>query len=405
MGLRRKLSSRTSSRPNNPARSHGHLHQDVDTEKPLYIKTPLLLSTKISERLGCDAYLKLENLQPPLSFKYRGISFFAQRAFEEHGPAVHLMAASSGNAGLALAYTAKRLGVRCTIFIPAPAKKIKPVLEREGADVVVGGHEYIDALNVAKAAFAKEKHAVMVPSYDDPFIWEGHASMIHEIKRQLPPGERPAAIFCAVGGGGLLGGILQGCAEVGWSDVTIVGCETMGSNCFHRTMVVNASFACEKGATPLIPASLAEGVTVHSEGSMKLASLEKLNSRAASLGATSPSSSVVSTALKRGRIRCVSVPDQLAMEACGLFADEQKMLVELACGTTLVPAYNANLYHAIFPRQPTLESDPEAPRPVVFIICGGAKISVNETQEYEKIAEKEASEHRYAFIDRMKTMW
>jgi len=50
----------------------------VDTEKPLYIKTPLLLSTKISERLGCDAYLKLENLQPPLSFKYRGISFFAQ---------------------------------------------------------------------------------------------------------------------------------------------------------------------------------------------------------------------------------------------------------------------------------------------------------------------------------------
>jgi len=227
--------------------------------------------------------------------------------------------------------------------------------------------------------------------------------MIHEIKRQLPLGERPAAIFCAVGGGGLLGGVLQGCAEVGWSDVTVVGCETVGSNCFHRTMVANDSFANGNESPFPTPAPLTEGVTVHDEGSVKIASLEKLTSRAASLGATSPSSRVVATALKRGKIRCVSVPDQLSMEACGLFAEEQKMFVELACSTTLVPAYNLNLFHTILPNKPAV--DDEVRGSVVFIVCGGAKISVKELEEYERIAQKEASQNRYAFLDRTKTEW
>ncbi|KZT50956.1 tryptophan synthase beta subunit-like PLP-dependent enzyme [Calocera cornea HHB12733] len=419
MGIRQRIAnsrppSRAPSVPSTPAHTHTHthtpghahtpLHADVDLEKPLYIKTPLVYSPGISERLGCAAFLKLENLQPPLSFKYRGISLFAQRALELHGPSVHLIAASSGNAGLALAYTARRLDVRCTIFIPAPAVKIRAALEKEGAEVVVGGAEYVDALNAARKVFDREKHAVMVPSYDidDPLIWEGHSSMIHEIKRQLPAGERPAAIFCAVGGGGLLGGVLQGCTEMGWNDVMIVGCETVGSNCFHRTMVANASFASEKGKATMIPASLAQGVSLRSEAGVKLASLDKLTSRAASLGATSPSSRVVATALKRGRMRCVSVPDQLSMEACGIFAEEHKMLIELACSTTLVPAYNPDLYHTILPRQPTLDDDQDILRPVVFIVCGGAKISVKEVEDYERIAEKEADQCRWAFVDRIK---
>lgn len=57
---------------------------------------------------------------------------------------------------------------------------------------------------------------VMVPAYDDPVIWDGHSSMITEIHAQLP--RKPDAIVCAVGGGGLLGGVLVGCANVGWDD-------------------------------------------------------------------------------------------------------------------------------------------------------------------------------------------
>lgn len=56
----------------------------------------------------------------------------------------------------------------------------------------------------------------MVPAYDNPVLWEGHSSMIHEIKEQIP--SEPNAIFCSVGGGGLLGGIMVGCKAVGWDN-------------------------------------------------------------------------------------------------------------------------------------------------------------------------------------------
>ena len=58
----------------------------------------------------------------------------------------------------------------------------------------------------------------MVPGYDHPLVWEGHASMVHEIKRQLPEGITPDAIFCSLGGGGLAGGLIEGCKAVGWDD-------------------------------------------------------------------------------------------------------------------------------------------------------------------------------------------
>jgi L-serine/L-threonine ammonia-lyase len=54
----------------------------------------------------------------------------------------------------------------------------------------------------------------MVPAYDNPVLWEGHGSMIKEIAEELEM--PPDAIFCSVGGGGLLGGVMLGCASVGW---------------------------------------------------------------------------------------------------------------------------------------------------------------------------------------------
>ena len=57
-----------------------------------------------------------------------------------------------------------------------------------------------------------------MPAYEDPLLWQGHSSMITEISEQLQ--EKPSAIFCSVGGGGLLGGVLVGTENVGWSDGT-----------------------------------------------------------------------------------------------------------------------------------------------------------------------------------------
>jgi hypothetical protein len=68
--------------------------------------------------------------------------------------------------------------------------------------------------NVSTQMDLKSTNSVMVPAYDNPIVWEGHSSMVREIKKQLQ--QAPDAIFCSVGGGGLLGGIIVGCKAVGW---------------------------------------------------------------------------------------------------------------------------------------------------------------------------------------------
>ena len=58
----------------------------------------------------------------------------------------------------------------------------------------------------------------MVPAYDDPLLWQGHASMIEEAARQLPADAKPDAVVCCIGGGGLGAGVMLGCKNVGWDD-------------------------------------------------------------------------------------------------------------------------------------------------------------------------------------------
>ena len=156
----------------------------------LWQETPLLRSVHISTLLGCDAYLKLEvrrtlisvqvsvsaqsievpnptssslnsqNLHPPQSFKYRGISHFAQHALRTHGPDTHLIIASGGNAGLAAACAANVLKLRCTVFLPhGVSQPTIDFMRKEGAEVVIGGDCYLQAMQRAQAAVEAEAKA------------------------------------------------------------------------------------------------------------------------------------------------------------------------------------------------------------------------------------------------------
>ena len=60
--------------------------------------------------------------------------------------------------------------------------------------------------------------SMLIPAYEEPLLWEGHSSMIEESARQLPQGVKPDAVFCCVGGAGLLGGVILGCKAAGWDD-------------------------------------------------------------------------------------------------------------------------------------------------------------------------------------------
>ena len=101
-----------------------------------------------------------QNLQPCQSFKARGVSHFAQHARRTHGADVHLIIASSGNAGLAAAWTANVLRVRCTIYIPhGIGEATIEFMRKQGANVVVHGNLYPEALQAAREAVAGDPNA------------------------------------------------------------------------------------------------------------------------------------------------------------------------------------------------------------------------------------------------------
>lgn len=144
---------------------------------PLWQKTPLIYSRALSENTNASVYLKLEvrtqisqflhishvrfkNLQPSHSFKYRGISYFIQRAKETRGGDLHCVIASGGNAALAAACAAHILQVKCTVFIPeGVTKSTLDLLKRESAEVVVTGRFYAEALEAAKQVVATDGNA------------------------------------------------------------------------------------------------------------------------------------------------------------------------------------------------------------------------------------------------------
>lgn len=119
-----------------------------------------------------------------------------------------------------------------------------------------------------------------------------------------------------------------------------------------------------------------------------------------SLGASQPAAGVLRMALDRpGGVRSYSIPDELSMEGlvkfaseCGLKgrnnwayldADDHKMLVELACSTTLVPAYHPTLFNRMVPPKTEM-------RNVVFIVCGGFKVSIADAAEFQSIVDEDS---------------
>ncbi|KAG6861718.1 hypothetical protein C0995_012722 [Termitomyces sp. Mi166 len=122
------------------------------------------------------------------------------------------------------------------------------------------------------------------------------------------------------------------------------------------------------------------------EHSVTLAHFNKFTSKASgSLGASQPSPRVVKMALSRpGSVVCTSVPDELSMQALAKFADDHKLLVELACSTTLTPAYKPAFFDKLAP--PKASGDK---RTVVFIVCGGFKISLHDAAEYRCLADED----------------
>lgn len=150
---------------------------------------------------------KLEFLQHTGTFKARG-AFNRQLAARERGELdarVGIVVASGGNAGIANAYAASMLGVPATVFVPETAPAVKVALLRTlGASVVQTGREYVEAFDAAEV-YASHSGALFCHAYDQVDIAAGAGVVAEEMLNDNPTID---TIIVAVGGGGLLGGVL-----------------------------------------------------------------------------------------------------------------------------------------------------------------------------------------------------
>ena len=186
------------------------------------IESPLDPAPNLSVRLGNRVLLKREDLQPVFSFKLRGAynkMVGLSQAELERG----VIAASAGNHAQGVAMAAQRLRCRAVIVMPVttPEVKVKAVAAR-GAEVVLHGDSYDDACGEAQRLGAEAGLSFIHP-FDDPDVIAGQGTIALEVLRQCST--PPDAIYVAVGGGGLIGGIATAVRRLKPS-VRIVGVQT-----------------------------------------------------------------------------------------------------------------------------------------------------------------------------------
>jgi threonine dehydratase len=166
--------------------------------------TPLEVQHNLSNRIGNTVLLKREDMQPVFSFKLRGAyNKMANLPPEQLQRGV--ICASAGNHAQGVALSAQKLNCRAVIVMPTTTPLIKiDAVKSRGGEVVLFGDSYSDAYTHA-LELEKNEGLTFVHPYDDPDVIAGQGTIAMEILNEHPgPIE---AIFCCVGGGGLIAGI------------------------------------------------------------------------------------------------------------------------------------------------------------------------------------------------------
>jgi threonine dehydratase len=221
---------------------------------------PYVRRTPVVELDGADfgltpskVFLKLELFQHSGSFKARGA--FAN-LLSRKTPRVGVVAASGGNHGAAVSYAAMKLKVPAKIFIPDVSSPAKVRRIREyGADLVVQGHRYADAL-AASEAWAKESNAMAIHAFDQDETMLGQGTVGVELAEQVSDLD---TLLVAVGGAGLIAGIAAWFA----GRINVVGVEPVASPTLTKALEAGRPIDAEAGglaADSLAPRRVGERV-------------------------------------------------------------------------------------------------------------------------------------------------
>ncbi|KAF3315420.1 hypothetical protein TWF173_003960 [Orbilia oligospora] len=314
-----------------------------------WCQTPLKQSKAMSLAAGCKVYMKLENLQPSGSYKSRGMGnmYLRSLAALPDPSRARFYCSSGGNAGLAAATAGKMLGVPTTVVVSKRTSDLmKEKIRDTDADLHVFGDGLIEADEYMREELMRgDDGAVYCPPFDHPYVWEGNSTLVSELAAQLPESHQvPDAIVFSVGGGGLFNGIVAGMKAHGWDSVPIIAVETRGADSLATAMLLDEHH--------MLPA---------------------ITSRATSLGARRVSKQTWEYARHGGRdagldVRSVVLSDDEALMGCVKLAEDERLLVEDACGVSVATVYNGALRRAC----PELREDSL----VVVIVCGGSNVTM-----------------------------
>ncbi|RFU32566.1 hypothetical protein B7463_g3784, partial [Scytalidium lignicola] len=196
-------------------------------------ETPLTHAINLSNRLECNVLLKREDLLPVFSFKLRG-AYNKMAHLNPNDSWKGVVACSAGNHAQGVAYSARKLKIPATIVMPEGTPSIKHLnVTRLGATVVLHGPDF-DAAKEECNRLAKLHNLTNIPPFDDPYVIAGQGTIGMELLRQANI-HKLKAIFCCVGGGGLIAGIGVYVKRIA-PDVKIIGVETYDANAMVQSL-------------------------------------------------------------------------------------------------------------------------------------------------------------------------
>nr|CAH8828189.1 unnamed protein product [Trichobilharzia regenti] len=323
-------------------------YRRLSVRSPL-VHSPILSSLLAQQSFQANIWLKLENIQPTGSYKIRGVENVI-RKWAASG-VNHIVCPATGSSAVAICFAAHAYMLNCTLVVPESHEltvRRRLALEAQDAKIVVvsGGFEAAnhraDQL-VKEIQSAPDSNTRLLHPYDQPELWEGYESIVDEISSEIG---QPDAIVVAVGGGGLLSGIIQALWNKKWSSTHIITVENEGNDYLNR--------------------SLKSGQLAVSKSSSFAASISSplLTQRALQLAQCQPVSAITCT-------------DAEAIDGVKRFLDDHGMLVDPACGAALSSVYSGYLSRLQFEGRLPRTSN------VVIIVGGGKGFSLRQLIDWE----------------------
>ena len=227
--------------------------------------TPLEYSRALTDRVGCEVFLKCENLQRAGSFKIRGAYTRMARLSDEE-KARGVVAASAGNHAQGVALAGQLLGIKVKVYMPhgAPMPKLLAT-EAYGATIEQVGTT-IDECLVEARRWEAEEGAVLIHPFDHADIVAGQGTCGLEILEQCPD---VRTIVVSTGGGGLLAGISVAVKAVR-PDVRVVGVQAEQAAAYPLSLAAGKPVAYENMQT------MADGIAVGQPGDVPFALVRDL---------------------------------------------------------------------------------------------------------------------------------